>query len=581
MSRRVAEKRFFLPAALLLLVLLLLVPAILPAETTSSAQATGVEMTEPVRRTLKQLEEQWLQWMVKNDQRSSESVVNDMLSTARQLGITRLPDLSAGAIAKATQAAEKKDFRRARWALSAAEKLDPGRSETAFAEAAVARAEGDWAGVAGATLRGYGRLFGLPLERYLWLQNLLIWTLTLLLAAGGLFVAVQMAAKGGELVRDMMGLFGRWMPGPAAMIVTAVLLLWPLALPSGVLWLPLFWSLLLWTYASASERAILVLLWILVGLAPLLVTEQRRQVAVTLSPPVQAMESLQEHRLYGGLFTDLGALRALLPESPAVKHLLADVHRSLNQWEVARSFYRQVLEKEPENTAALMNLGAYFFLKGDFGNAIQNFQKVATIEPTNAAAQFNLSQAYSESYLFDEMKRASEQARALDQDRVEFWVRNLSQQRVVVNSGGMDRIPEIRAELLDAWRQQEGTDARLILFRRGLPLLVSLVMILVAAALHFARRTERPDAPAERRALGRWGHVFLPGLRSAEEGEGGKVYAALLVPLAFLMLPLFEGIGYRIPWGYDPGNLAAWIVAILGLALIFVARLRLERRNEV
>jgi tetratricopeptide (TPR) repeat protein len=580
MSRRVAERRF-LPIAVALALLVCLSAAALPAQTTSSAQATGVEMTEPVRRTLKQLEEQWLQWIVKNDRQSSETVVNDLLATARQLGITRLPDLSAGAIAKATQAAEKKDFKRAHWALAAAEKLDPGRSETAFAEAAVARREGSWGSVVTATIRGYTRLFGLPLERYLWLQNLLIWTLTLLLVTGGLFVAVQMAAKGGELVRDMLGLFGRWMPGPAAMVVTAILLLWPLALPSGVLWLPLFWSLLLWTYASASERAVLVAIWLLVGLAPLLVTEQRRQVAVTLSPPVQAMESLQEHRLYGGLFTDLGALRALLPESPAVKHLLADVHRTLNQWEVARSFYRQVLEKEPENTAALMNLGAYFFLKGDFGNAIQNFQKVATIEPTNAAAQFNLSQAYSESYLFDEMKRASEQARALDQDRVEFWVRNLSQQRVVVNSGGMDRIPEIRAELLDAWRQQEGTDSRLILFRRGLPLLVSFVLILVALALHFARRTERPDAPVERRTLGRWGRVFLPGLRAAEEGEGGKVYAALLVPLAFLMLPLFEGIGYRIPWGYDPGNLAAWIVAILGLALIFVARLRLERRNEV
>jgi tetratricopeptide (TPR) repeat protein len=581
-SRSVAERRLLPRAAVAAWALLAwLVPAALPAETTSSAQATGVEMTEPVRRTLKQLEEQWLQWIVKNDRESSEGVVLDLLATARQLGITRLPDLSAGAIAKAIQAAEKHDFKRAKWALDAAEKLDPGRSETAFAEAAVARRAGDWAGVATATARGYLRLFGLPLERYLWLQNLLIWVLTLLLVAGGLFVAVQMAAKGGELVRDMMGLFGRWMPGPAAMAITTVLLLWPLALPSGLLWLPLFWSLLLWTYASASERAILVLLWLLVGLAPLLVTEQRRQVSVTLSPPVQAMESLEEHRLYGGLFTDLGALRALLPESPAVKHLLADVHRSLNQWEVARSFYRQVLEKEPENTSALLNLGAYFFLKGDFGNAIQNFQKVATIDPANAAAQFNLSQAYSESYLFDESKRALAQARTLDQQRVDFWVRNLNQQRVVTNSGGMERIPEIRLELLETWRSQEGNDPRLILFRRGLPLLISLVLILVATALHFARRSERPETPVERRTLGRWGRVFLPGLRAAEEGEGGKVYAALLVPLAFLMLPLFQGIGYRIPWGYDPGNLAAWIVAILGLALTFVARLRLERSQEV
>ncbi len=137
---------------------------------------------------------------------------------------------------------------------------------------------------------------------------------------------------------------------------------------------------------------------------------------MALSPPVQAMESLEQHRLYGGLFTDLGSLRALLPESAAVKHLLADVHRSLNQWDLARSLYRQVLEKEPENTAALMNLGAYFFLKGDFGNAIQNFQKVVTADPQNAAAHFNLSQAYSESYLFDESKRALAQAREIDDD---------------------------------------------------------------------------------------------------------------------------------------------------------------------
>ncbi|HVG08287.1 MAG TPA: tetratricopeptide repeat protein [Thermoanaerobaculia bacterium] len=575
-----ADRRFR-PAAALVLLLVLLLPAALAAETTSSAQATGVEMTEPVRRTLKQLEEQWLQWIVKTDRQSSESGVNDLLATARQLGITRLPDLASGAIARSLQAADKGDFRRARWALIAADKLDPGRSDTAFADAALARKEGQYGRVVTSTVRGYTRLFGLPLERYLWLQSLLIWGLTLLLLAGVLFIAVQMGAKGGELYQGMTGLFGRWMPRPAAVVVTALVLLWPLALPSGLLWLALFWSLLLWAYSSGSERLVLVGLWLLVGAAPLVVTEQRRQVAVTLSPPVQAMESLEQHRLYGGLFTDLGALRALLPESSAVKHLLADVHRSLNQWDVARSLYRQVLEKEPENTSALMNLGAYFFLKGDFGSAIQHFQKVATVDPQSSAAQFNLSQAYSESYLFNESKRALDQARAIDDDRVDVWMRNLSQQRVVTVNGGMTRIPEIRQELLDAWRSQEGKDERLALFRRGLPLLVSALLILVAVALHFARRTERPEPARERRTLGRWGRALLPGFRSAEEGEGAKSYGALLLPLGLLMLPFFQGVGYRIPWGYDPGNVTSWIVAIVGLVLWFGARLRLERQNEV
>lgn len=572
----------FRSAARLLALLVLLSPAFLAAEATSSAQATGVEMTPPVRRALKQVEEQWLQWIVQNDPQSSASVANDLVATARQLGMTRLPDLASGALAKGLQAARQKDFRRARAALAAAEKLDPGRSDTAFAEAAVNRLEGDWPGAAGASLRGYGRLFGMATERYLWFQSLLIWGLALLLLTGALLVAVQMAAKGGALYKDLAGFFGRWLPGPAVAVVVAALLLWPLALPSGLLWLPVYWSLLLWGYATRSERFVLAALWLLLGLAPVLIDEQRRHVSVALSPPVQAMESLQQHRLYGSLFMDLGSLRALLPDSAAVRHLLADVHRSLNQWDLARSLYRQVLEKEPENTAAMMNLGAYFFLKGDFGNAIQNFQQVVTTDPQNAAAHFNLSQAYSESYLFDESKRALALAREIDDTRVNFWLRNVNQQRVVTSSAGLNRIPEIRGQLRETWGTREGENPRLEMIRRWLPLLASVVLLLLAVALHLARRpfgygeTKPPAGSA-----GSWWRVLLPGFGSSEEGEGGRAYLALLVPVALLLLPFFRRLGYRIPWGYDPGNLTAWIVAVLGLLIYFLLRMRWHRQNQV
>jgi tetratricopeptide (TPR) repeat protein len=264
--------------------------------------------------------------------------------------------------------------------------------------------------------------------------------------------------------------------------------------------------------------------------------------------------------------------------------MLADVHRSLNQWDVARSLYRQVLEKEPENTAALLNLGAYFFLKGDFGDAISHFQKVAAADPKNAAAQFNLSQAYSESYLFDESHRALAQARKLDDSRVDGWMRILSRQRVVTSNDGMGRIPEIRRQLLEAWStQEEGRNPRLKLTRRALPLAVSLFLVLLAVAVHLARRpfgyAERPEAQPSRRAL--WSRVLLPGLSSADAGEGAKAFLALLLPTALLMLPIFWRLGYRIPWEYDPGHLASWIAAISGLLLFFGARLRWELRNRI
>ena len=148
-------------------------------------------------------------------------------------------------------------------------------------------------------------------------------------------------------------------------------------------------------------------------------------------------------------------LRAVLPQSVAVKHLLADVHRSLNQWELARALYRQVLEAEPNNATALLNLGDYSFLKGDFSSAIQSFQKAAAADPQNAAAQYNLSQAYSESYMFDEQKVALNKAQDIDLARVNGWMANPQQQRVVALPGGIARIPQIRRELAASWGHRE------------------------------------------------------------------------------------------------------------------------------
>ncbi|HSS51242.1 MAG TPA: tetratricopeptide repeat protein [Thermoanaerobaculia bacterium] len=565
------------------MIALCLVPTGVSAASVSSSQVTGVEMTAQVRQTLKQLEEQWLQWLVQKTPQQAAKALNDLMETARQLGMTRLPDLSAGALARGVEAARQKDFARAHWSLDAAERFDPDRPETAFARAEVEWRQGHWPGAAVAWLNAYPRLFSQRLERFLWLQNLVVWVLALLLVSGGLFVAVQMLARGNALFGDLEELFARRLPRPAALALAAVALLWPLALPFGPLWLAVYWSLLLWGYGSASERAVLIVLWLLLGASPLIIDMQRRSMAVELSPPAQAMQSLQEHRLYGSLFSDLGVLHSVLPSSVAVKHLLADVHRSLNQWELARVLYRQVLEKEPDNTAALINLGDYAFLKGDFNGAIQSFQKAAAVDPRSAAAQYNLSQAYSGAYMFEEQKAALAKAQEIDVAGVNVWMANQTQ-RVVPVSGGLARIPEIRRELQATWHGGEDRGGSTLL-RRGLSLFLALSLILVAVALHLARRpfgyTDRAGDVVLEGAFDRWARVFLPGLASAEIGEGGRSFLAILFVTGLLMLPWFGRIGVHIPWRYDPGNWACWTLAITGLVLYFGLRLRRELRDAV
>jgi tetratricopeptide (TPR) repeat protein len=559
------------------------VPAAPPpvaAEGSASPRGAGFEITPGVRQELKRIQEQWLHGVSAADRAHSDAAVGEMLATASQLGMSRLPDLSLGALAWAMEAARRRDFARAGWSLEAAERLDPQRPEVAFAEAAVARAAGAYPRFVAALGRAYPRLFLLPLERYLWLQDALIFGLYLLLLTGGLFVSALMATRGGGLYHDLSTLLGRRLPRGVAAVLAGVALLWPLALPGRFTWLLLLWSLLLWGYASSSERTVLIGLWLLLGAAPLLIAAQKRAVAVRLSAPVKALESLRQRRLYGGLFADLGLLRSSLPDSPAVKHLLADVHRTLGQWDIARGFYRDVLEAEPQNASALLNLGVYAFNRGDTSGAIQYFQQAAAAEPRNAAlADFDLSQAYNEAYLFDEAHRALAQAKAIDAERVDRWLGNAEQERVVAAAGGLALIPQVERSLV-------GPASSLDLVQNGASVMVALGAILLAVALHLARRPYGYSATQLHWRLGNrgidtWRRVLVPGLSSAEAGDGGRAFLALLAPVALLMLPRFELLGYRIPWGYDPGNFAAWAVAVTGLLLYLGARLRWELRNAV
>lgn len=580
MFKRVARRSW--RAVLAVLALALLLPLAAAGEA-SSPQLTGVEMTTPVRQTLKQLEEQWLDWIVQTNREQADRSVNELLEIARQLGMHRLPDLAAGATARAVQSARQKNFERARWEIDAAERFDPGRPETAFAEAEVDRLQGNYPGYAAARLKGYPRIFLHTLERDLWLQDLLLWVLILLLVTGGLFLAVQMLTKGTSLSQDLADLFGRKLPRPVAYVLAGAALLWPLALPYGPLWLILYASVLLWGYASASERGVMIALWLLLGAAPQLLELQRRQETVALSPPGLAMQSLQDHRLYGSLFADLGVLRGVLPQSVAVKQLLADVHRTLNQWELARALYKQVLEAEPNNAAALIDLGDYFFLKGDFSGAIQSYQQAATADPRNPAAPYNLSQAFSESYNFDEQKSALKRAQDLDLARVNTWMAN--QVRVVALPGGPNRIPEIRRELAKSWSGREVRSGPSEVLRRGLSVFLALGLVLIALTLHLARRpfgyTERAAEVFPEGAFDRWGRILLPGVASAEVGEGVRSFLALVVPTALLMLPLLGRLGTPIPWRYDPGSSLSWILAILGLLIYFGVRLRRGLRAEI
>lgn len=534
-----------------------------------------------------ELQEGWLEWLgaaYQGDRERADGIVRRLLDDARSLGLDTLPDLSLGAAGRAIGFAREGEFQAAAWSLEAAEQFDPDRPEVAFAAARVAELEGRFPRAVAMTLEAYVRLVEQPLLRFLGRANVVHWFLFVVLATGGFYVSVLMATVGVDLFHDVSALISRYVPGILALVVTASLLSWPVLLPAGLLWLLIYWSILMWSYCAMSQRLILIGLWVLLGAAPILISRERQQVRVELAPSALSVESLTEGQLRGSLFGDLATLREFLPESPAVTHLLADLHCRLGEWSSAKSLYEDLLRQEPANGTALLNLGVCYFRLGDEMAALGQFQLALESEESEGASRFNMSQVYSELYRFRDAERELTSARRLAPQAVGEWLRRAETERVVLLGGGLDRAPEIRDQLMELWGSREAGARRGAIWPRVLSLPLALAFILIAVGLQvLVRRGPSASRAAPRRApgSGRWWSLLLPGLAEAETGRPIRAFVSLFVVIALISLPLASELGYRLPWIYTRGGGAVVVLTAVGLVLFFTFRLLRSRRGAL
>lgn len=581
MSPGAARRRF---AATLAGALLALAGALPARAQTPAAPPASFEMTRSVQQSLKRLQELWLQWLgaslQDNPAREAETVRN-MQATARQLGFQRLPDLALGASARALQSAAEGDFARAWRELDAAEALDPGRPRLAFEAATVGRREGRWLRATGAAGRGFVRLTAERRHRAPVVARFQLWGLLALIAAAALFVALEAMKNGSAVYGDLQRWLAARMPSGVAHAVALAVLLGPVALPGGPAWLLLIWSVVLWGYGSRAERAVFGLVWLVLGLAPAGAAAVERRMALAQSPPLRALEEFEAGELTGSLFADLQVLRTALPEDPAVSELIADVHRTLGQWDLARGFYRQVLAQEGDVGAALLNLGADAFRKGDFASANTYFQRATAAGPYAAAAWYNLSQSYSETYQFEESRQALSRAREFGGARVDTWIQTPNPERVLTFNGGLARRADIAERLRVAWTSpSDGAETAPGPWIRYQAPIAAALAALAALVLHLVRRGYGYSAPAawlpgRASRPARWLRALLPALSHVEVGEGFAAAANLLLLAAVVTLPALAGLGGDFSEA-GPLRSATVLLAAAGGVLYLTLRVRAE-----
>lgn len=564
------------------------VPSV-PVFADAGGEISGLELTPQVRWQMRQLHESWQQWSKSFEAADGqEGVYLDQLADrVRALGMQRLPDLAVAASAYAVRAAQEGRPERAEVALAAARRLDDGRPEVDFAAARVARASGDWGAFLGHIVSGERKKLAAPVEGELAYYNLRLWLLYTLLISVGLYIVVMMMAEGGALFYDLARLMSPPLGRGTADVLTIVLLIWPVVLPSGFLWLALYWSVLLWAYATTREKVVLVLAWIALGLAPQLVAQQQQQARMTLSPPTRLLENLRTDRLYGAIFSDTEALVTMVPKNGAVTELVADIHRRLGQWDYARAIYTEISQDSEQSRArtaiAYNNIGVYHHRRKEYETAITYFKRAAEADPQLAQAFFNMGQSYAQLYDFNNSHAAMGQAKNVSSELVERWNERIKgvdpAEAVVAAEGGAQRSAEVRRLLGELWSGGDRKTSFGELWRRHSGLFASLCALLLAIAVGQARQqlgfrsTALDTTP--RLAENTLARTLVPGLDSATDDNGIGAFLAILPVVALLVLPFLCRAGYRSPIAFDPTCTLAMIAGLLPLVVLFVVRWRI------
>lgn len=536
----------------------------------SVAAAWGAEtpakpsLPAAVDRVGQEIQSQWLLWLkayYQRDPQEAAVALDGLVTQSRQLGMHRLPDLSMAAAVSAVRAAREGDSARATWALEAAEVLDPGRPEAAFAGARVAWLQHDWGKAVARFFSGYERALRLDRTRAALLSSSLVFLVLVPVIAGALFVLLELMLRASQLSTTLLRLVPEGWPGWLRGLVLLIAMVWPALIHFGMFWMLFYWSMLLWGFIGWRERGVLLTVWVWLLLGPVALQLLQSRVEFMWTPGSRALADVSSQRLSGSLFTNLDALRDEAPRQPELTEMSADLERRMGEWDSARRLYHLVLDSDPNNYGALNNLGVYHYRVSETGAAREFFQRAVKADEKRASAHFNESQVYSDAYLFSDSERELARARELNADLVSQWISQSGWDRVVAVDDGLKKVDKLQALRWRRWRQSHpGFLAGLSTAIPGWSLALG-CWLLLAYGFDVALRRSGQG----KKGAGKGGYMGastptwirrLPAADHLMAGAGVAGFVVLMLPAALLVLLVMRPLPLAVPMGFQPG--VAW-----------------------
>jgi tetratricopeptide (TPR) repeat protein len=357
--------------------------------------------------------------------------LTDILKTADRVGISRLSDFSRAALQEARLAQRLAKRERAAVAYDAAIRLDPDLPDARWEQARFSWTGGRKSRALLEEMEGVTALLSSRESRRELFSNAVIllgisWGAALAGLVISLFVR-HIRRISHDLQESAEKIFG----GRGALPLGVAFLGLPLWLSFGPLWLLLYWAAILFAYSERRERIWLALALVTSSLAAPAFEKIADSNIIARSPLVSAAVELEEKKEEGGSVDLLRRASQVFPEDPDVWYLLGRFAQRREDYEEAAANYARALKADPHNFRCMIALGNIRFWQGDLAQASQDYRDALGMRPNSALANFNLSLAQGDSYLFDQQKESLANARRFSPHEVDRWIESPTLGRVI------------------------------------------------------------------------------------------------------------------------------------------------------
>ncbi|MBN2106385.1 MAG: tetratricopeptide repeat protein [Deltaproteobacteria bacterium] len=211
-----------------------------------------------------------------------------------------------------------------------------------------------------------------------------------------------------------------------AMVITLFVL--PLVCRLSIIWFCAWSLVLLYAYATRYERFVIRGSFALLILAvPLLAAAMGFAKCVSQDEIINLLWKAN----YGYCdLRDTQRLEKYLDRFPLDEDVLLSLgllFKKEGGFSSSQKYYERILDKNPRNYKAAINLGNVHFAQNNWQAAIACYNQAVEMAPSKtAAAHFNLSRIYQSKFMFNESEEALNKAKNIDLSRVSSYLKDIS-----------------------------------------------------------------------------------------------------------------------------------------------------------